>query len=211
MFSLTHSDNGKIILLTSAVPSEGKTTISINTAIAFAKSGARVLLIDCDFRKSTIHRYLKLDGSVGITNVICGYTDIDTAIQRDVYEGVDIITVGEIPPNPTQILASPEMGKLLKELSTKYDYIFLDTPPASLVTDAVLVAGYCDGVAVVVREDYTHTDRLDMAINNLKKANANMLGFIVLTNKKQRKRYGYGRYGKYGNYGKYGDYGYYGY
>ena len=211
MFSLTQTDNGKIIMLTSSVPGEGKTTISINTAITFAQSGARVLLIDCDFRKSTIHRYLKLDGSVGITNVLCGYTDIDSAIHSNVYDGVDVITVGEIPPNPTQILSSPELGTLLKELSTKYDYIFLDTPPVSVVTDAAIIARYCDGVTIVVREDYTHIDRLDMAVNNLEKANARILGFIMLTNEKQRKRYGYSRYGKYGKYGNYGSYGNYGY
>ena len=204
MFSLTKTNKGKIILITSSVPGEGKTTTSINTAITFAQSGARVLLIDCDLRKSTIHRYLKLDGSVGLTNVLCGYNDIASSIHRNVFKGVDVLTVGEIPPNPTQMLSSPEMGNLLAALSTKYDYIFLDTPPVSVVTDAALIAAHCAGVAVVVREDFTNLDRLDVAVSNLKKANAHIMGFIMLTNERQRKRYGY--YGKYSNYGKYGYY-----
>ena len=204
MFSLTKSEHGKVIMITSSVPGEGKTTTSINIAISFALSGARVLLIDCDLRKSTIHRYLKLDGTVGLTNVLCGYTDIVDAIHRNVCKGVDVITVGEIPPNPTQILSSPELGNLLAALKTKYDYIFIDTPPVSVVTDAALIAGHCAGVAVVVREDFTNLDRLDIAISNLKKANAHIMGFIMLTNERQRKRYGY--YGKYSYYGKYGYY-----
>ena len=207
MFSLTKTNKGKIIMLTSSIPGEGKTTISINTAITFARSGARVLLIDCDLRKSNVHRYLKIDGSVGLTNVLCGFSNIVSAIHRNVFKGVDVLPVGEIPPNPTQILSSPELKNLLAALSTKYDYIFIDTPPISVVTDAALIAGYCTGVAVVVREDVTTLDRLDLTVESLKKANARIMGFVMLTNDKKRKRYGY--YGKYGKYSRYGKYGYY--
>lgn len=208
MFSMPKTDEGKVIVITSSAPGEGKTTTSINLALTFAQMGASVLLVDCDLRKSRIHRYLDLERGDGVTNVLCGFSDFDKAVQRNIRENLDCLTSGDIPPNPAELLESPEFGRLLSEMKKKYDYIFIDTPPTTVVTDAMIVMRSCSGVAVVIRQDMTSYDLLDITMDNVAKAGAKMLGFIVLDADERSKKY----YGKKGYYKKKYNYGYgYGY
>lgn len=197
MFSLPKSDAAKKIVLTSAASGEGKTTTSINLAVSFSQIGAKVLLVDCDLRKPRVHRYLSLERSVGVSNVLCGFTGVDKAIKRNVYQGVDVITSGEATTNPTELLMSQEFKNMLGELEGQYDYIIIDTPPVSIMTDAVLVSERATGVVVVVRDGVTNTDVLDTAVENLKKSDIKILGFVMLHDMEREGKSGYGSY-KYG-------------
>ena len=207
MFSLPKSDTAKIIAVTSSVPGEGKTTTSINLAITFAQMGARVLLMDCDLRKSRIHRYLGLERQDGVTNILCGFVGIDEALKTGVRPNLDVLTGGEPPPNPAELLEAEAFSHLLAELKTRYDYIFIDTPPITVVTDATVIMKQCAGVAVVVRRDETSFNLLDVTISEIAKTDAKPLGFILLSSPEKTKRYGYrAGYGKNGRYDyHYGD------
>lgn len=191
MFSLPKLDHGKVIVVTSASQGEGKTTTSINLAMTFAQTGTRVLLIDCDLRKPRIHRYLKMERASGISNVLCGFAELDDVIYRDVRKNMDCIFAGEIPPNPAEILSAPEFSKVLTKLKEKYDYIFLDTPPVTVVTDAVLVSKQCAGIVLIIRGDQSTFDLLDETIESIEKAEAKILGFVFLGSESNSKRYAY--------------------
>lgn len=199
MFSMPKKDKGKVIVVTSSSPGEGKTTTCINLAITFAQTGAKVILVDCDLRKSRVHRYLGIHRDDGISNVVCNYTDIDQAIKRNVRENLDCMTAGEIPPNPAEILDTEEFKAMLDKLSEKYDYIFIDTPPMTVVTDAAVIMKKDMGVVVVVRENVTTFDLLDITIDNIKKTETKMLGVIMLGSEEKKRKYGYYNNGKYGD------------
>ncbi len=194
MFSLPKSEEGKVIAITSSVPKEGKTTSSINLAITFAQLGSRVIIVDCDLRKPRVHRYLKQELGEGVSNVICGYSTLDTCIRKNVRAGLDMITAGEIPPNPVEILTSDEFKKMIATLRESYDYIFLDTPPITVVTDAVVVSPVCSGLVLVAKADFTTFDLLDDTIESLKKADAKILGFMLNNVEGKGKGYKYDKY-----------------
>lgn len=198
MFSMPKKDKGKVIAITSSSPGEGKTTTCINLAITFAQTGAKVILVDCDLRKSRIHRYLGIQRDDGVSNVVCNYTDIDKAIKKNVRENLDCMTAGEIPPNPAEILDTEEFKTMLNKLTEKYDYIFIDTPPMTVVTDAAVIMKEDMGVVVVVRENVTTFDLLDITIDNIKKTETKLLGVIMLGSEEKKRKYGYYSTGKYG-------------
>lgn len=191
MFSLPKTDSGKIISLASANPDEGKTTTSINLAITFAQTGAKVILLDCDLRKARIHRYLQINRWDGVSNILCGFVEFEKAVKRNVRENLDVLTAGEIPPNPAELLNSIEFSKLFEKLRKEYDYIIVDTPPVNVVTDAAIVAKQADGVIFVVRENSTTFDSLDDAISSIKNSDANILGVIAVGCENKRKKYSY--------------------
>ena len=189
---MNFDDKCKKIIFTSSIPSEGKTVSCINTAIAFGMAGSKVLVIDADLRKPKLHTCLGMSNEIGLTNYIAGMEKPSDVIRTTEY-GVDCITAGHIPPNPSELLASPKMNELFIEASEKYDYIFIDMPPATVVTDAVSLSKYVTGVILVVRQNYTNKDYLDKAISNLKFANANILG-ILLNDVETSDRYYSSRY-----------------
>ncbi len=196
MFSMPKSKSGKVIVVTGSMPSEGKTTTAINLAITFAQMGAKVLLADCDLRKPRIHRYLGIEKEDGVSNILCGFCDAQSAIKKDVRENLDCLTSGGTPPNPAELLESDEFTELLAQLKESYDYIFIDTPPTTVVTDAAIIFAQCSGVVVVIRQNITSFDLLDVTMDTISKANAKALGFVVLgTDEKRGKYYGKGKYG----------------
>lgn len=201
MFSLPKTDDGKIILISSSVPAEGKTTTSINLAHTFAQTGAKVLLVDCDMRKPRVHRYLKISKDIGLSNVLCGFCSIDDAIQKNVFGDMDCIPVGEIPLNSAELLMSEEMKKLLTELSKRYDYVFIDTPPIMTVTDAMIIAPLVSGVVIVIRQNLSSFDMVDRTVEVLRRSNIKILGFLMNNVEKTKttryyksRRYGYNGY-----------------
>ena len=179
MFSLPKTDDGKVILISSPQPSEGKTTTSINLAYTFSQTGAKVLSVDCDMRKPRVHRYLKIEKDIGLSNILCGFCTIDDAIKKNVFGNLDCITVGEIPLNSAELLMSEGTGIFLEELKKRYDYIFLDTPPVLTVTDALILAPLVSGVIMVVKQNISTYDTLDKAIDMLKRSNIKILGFLM--------------------------------
>lgn len=198
----------KIIAVTSSNPSEGKSTTCANIAIAFANAGYEVLLVECDLRKPTMAKRFKLKGSNGLSTILGGFCNINEAIHQDVFEGLDVIMAGDIPPNPSELLGSDAMKVFLEASSDVYDYIFLDTPPVNVVTDSQLMNESIAGLVFVVKENATTHPGIESALEKITLANGKTLGFIKTFCKPEKS----GRYGKYGKkygygYGKYG-YGY---
>lgn len=191
MFSMPKKEMGRVIVVTSASPGEGKTTTSINLAITFAQTGAKVIIVDCDLRKSRVHRYLQIDRNIGVTNVVCGYTELSAAIKHTDKENLDCMTAGEIPPNPAELLETDEFQDMLCTLQTMYDYIVIDTPPMTVVTDAAVIMKQKMGAIVVARQNVTTFDLLDRTMENIRRTGVNLLGVIMVGCQEKGKKYGY--------------------
>lgn len=199
MFSLPKSNKGKVIVVTSAAPGEGKTTTSINLAITFAQTYAKVILVDADLRKARVHRYLQMDRRDGLSNLLCGFCDYETAIKKNVRSDFDIIPAGEIPPNPAELLETAEFSDLISRLQDEYDYVIIDTPPFTVVTDSLIVSKLSTGVFVAIKENETNYDLLDDTFDGLEKADAKIIGVITHGNVSKEKKHSY--YKKSGKYG----------
>lgn len=201
IFSLT--DEGcKRILLTSSYPKEGKTTTCANLGITFAQTGAKVLLIEADLRKPRFHHMFNVDKNIGLTNVLTGISKIEDVIIKTKYENLDICCAGHIPPNPAELLASGTMDRILDELSEKYDYILIDSPPINYVTDAQILSNKVNAVFLVVRLGETDYQAVSFAIQNLELVNVKPRGIIVNDSKtdsisyKYKYKYSYRKYSK---------------
>ncbi len=196
MFALSGTEGGKCILFTSPSQGDGKTTVCINTAIAFAQTETKVIVIDSDMRRPRMHQHLKLAKDKGLSDVLAGLLELDDVIKHTDY-GIDAITSGQIPPNPAELMASAAMEKLAADLSERYDYIFIDTPPIMLVSDAVAASKIASGYVMVVRHNITVRDTIDTARENLRLANAKLLGYVINAVDPKEERYGKYHYGKY--------------
>jgi capsular exopolysaccharide synthesis family protein len=170
----------KTILITSALPQEGKTTTSINTATVLAQKGTRVLLIDADLRRPSIHKTLGMGPRAGLSNVLTGGTTLQQATVRStVLPNLFILPAGTPPPNPAELLASAQMFDLLAELREQYDHIVVDTPPTLSVTDAVVLATRVDAVVLVIRSGQTTKPALRRARDILAQVNARVAGVLL--------------------------------
>lgn len=200
----------RTILITSSGPWDGKSTVSINLAVAMANSGKKVILVDADFRKATIATYLKISRSApGITSVISRDKGLQEVIVHNEDLNIDVLTVGALPPNPAEVVGSAVLLKILQLLSEMYDYVFVDSPPVSVVTDAAILSRMVDGVILVARADETTKQALSISKKNLEDVNANILGVVLNDFNARAHSYGGGYYRGYSyRYGyKYG-YGY---
>lgn len=215
-FSLADEDSCKVIIVTSPMQGEGKSITAVNLAISYTMADRKVLLIDCDLRRPQQARLLKMNSRIGLSNLIMKPELIDRAILHTDIQGLDVILSGDIPPNPSELLGSQRMQKLLEDLREQYDLIILDTPPVNMVTDAVVLAPRSEGVLVVVRANHSERGSVLYATDQLQYAKAKILGFVLngvdMENTRySRKKYSYGRFSRYGKYG-YNTYGYgYGY
>ncbi|MHB1484073.1 MAG: CpsD/CapB family tyrosine-protein kinase [Saccharofermentanales bacterium] len=202
------------IIITSTMPRDGKSTVTSNISVAFAQTGSRVLVIDCDMRNPRINKFFNILPMPGLSNLLVGLCSTDEAIQQTEYKNLSIITAGTIPPNPAELLNSTAMEDLLESLKTQFDLIVMDTPPINIVSDAVVVTKYSDGVILVVRHAVTTHPDIEKSIKSFEFANARILGIILNAvdySKINGKHYGsYSRYKKYDSYGNYGSYGGYG-
>ena len=203
-FSMADTEGGKLLLVTSALPSEGKSLTALNLAISLAQTDRKVLIIDCDLRRPMLNRLLNISAPAGISDILVNPSFADIALMHDDEYGIDVILSGDIPPNPSELLASVRARKLLEQLRKSYDYIILDTPPVAVVTDAVAMAPYCDGVLFVVRAKRADRRVVMYAVEQLEYAKAKIIGFVM--NCIDRKD-GTGSYKKY-HYSKYYRYGY---
>ncbi|WP_438448541.1 CpsD/CapB family tyrosine-protein kinase [Gorillibacterium sp. sgz5001074] len=188
----------QIIMLTSTQPGEGKSTTTANLALAYVQAGKRVLLIDADLRKPTIHKIFNRTNRVGLTSLLAGNRQIQELPMDSYIDNLDILTSGPIPPNPSELLASKKMKALLEELRNMYDMIIIDTPPAIAVTDANLLASHCDGVVLVIDSGKVKREQALRAKLGLEHAKARLLG-VVLNNKDRKEADDYYYYTYYGN------------
>jgi capsular exopolysaccharide synthesis family protein len=208
-YALADQEGCKVIAVTSSMQSEGKSFTATNLAIACAQADKKVLLIDCDLRRPKLNRLLGASARSGLTELLMQPELRDKVILHEEAAGMDVIISGAIPPNPSELLGSKRMKKLLEDLRQKYEYIILDTPPVNMVTDAAVLAPLSDGVVFVVRMNYSERGAVIHAVEQLGYANAKILG-MVLNEMDMEQTAGY-RYQKYRRYGRYG-YGYgYGY
>ncbi len=215
MFSIADDSNKcKTICVSSSNAGEGKTTTALNLAITFAQTGSKVLLIDCDLRKPRIHQYLGVVKTDGLTTILSKQKEFEEVVYHNLRPNLDCLTSGSIPPNPAELLASESMEKLIKKLGEIYDYILIDTPPVTVVTDAVALTRIVTGMILVIREGYTNHESIEQALRLLKMADAKLLGFFVNDVDTMNMNYGsyrstYGRGYKYGSrYGQRYGYGY---
>ena len=170
----------KVILVTSALPEEGKTTTSINCAIVLAQKGSRVLLVDSDLRRPSIHKTLGIVPKTGLTNVLTGSATLQQAIMRSpLVPSLSVLPAGTPPPNPAELLASSKMGEVLDALREQYDHIVIDTPPTLAVTDAVVMATRADAVILVIRAGGTTKHALRQARDILLQVNARISGVLL--------------------------------
>ncbi len=168
----------KVLVVTSALPGEGKTTTTLNLAIALASSGQKVLVIEADLRRPGAARLLGMEGAVGLTNVLTGRVELRQAIQPW-SGGVDLLASGPLPPNPSELLASRHMEAVLTELRDLYDTVLIDTPPLLPVTDAAAVAPATDGALLVTRFRKTTRDQVAGAVQALEAVAVPLLGTVL--------------------------------
>ncbi|MGL5353943.1 MAG: CpsD/CapB family tyrosine-protein kinase [Clostridium sp.] len=183
----------KVIVVTSSEPGEGKTTTAGNLAISLAQGEKRVIIIDCDLRKPSLHKRFKVSNLMGLSDVLIGREKIETAGSR-YKKNLTVLTAGKIPPNPAEMLGSKAMTALLIDLQDEFDYIILDTPPVQAVTDSQIVATKADGVILVVKAERTKKESVQSSINLLKKVNAHIIGTVLngVENRKNKYYYYYG-------------------
>lgn len=180
LFALSTSEN-RTVVISSAEPSVGKSTSAANLAITMAQTGARVLLIDCDLRKPSLHRTFRVKRTNGMSMILSGLLTFEECVCREVAKGLDFVPSGSIPPNPSELLGSPAMDKFLEEAGKNYDYVFIDMPPLCVVTDALIVGSKAAGIVLVCRQRQTTYEELQRAIENVREVGENLLG-VVITN-----------------------------
>lgn len=169
----------KVVVVTSSLPGEGKTTTIANLAIAIASAGSRVLVIEADLRRPKLSELLGLDRSVGLTSILAGRVGLNNAIQHWSGGLLDVLASGPLPPNPSELLGSRQMAGLLAELREYYDLILLDTPPLLPVTDAAAVAPAANGAILVCRFKETKCSHVQAAKGALDAVSAPLLGFVL--------------------------------
>ena len=200
IFSLANPEKSKTIGVTSALAGEGKSTTIVNLAYNLVLTGKKVVVIEADLRKPTLGNKLNLDHPYGLTDLLVGETEsLSKIIQPCLGEvGFDVVLAGRVPPNPSELLGSSRMRKVLEILSTTYEYILVDLPPVSAVTDPLIVGTYLDGMMVVVREDYTDKNILKKVVGQIQHSGTKILGFVYNDAKIMGgSSYYYKRFGKY--------------
>lgn len=209
-FSLSAA-NENCFAVTSWSKGEGKSTATANIAISFAKMDKRVVLIDCDLRRPNVHNLLRIDNEIGLTSVLCNDKDFDEVVQKNVLPNLDVLTVGTIPPNPSELIASENFLNLIKDLKKKYDYVIMDTAPIGIVADALLVKDFVAGYLVIIREGVTTHGDIERFLSTFEVSGAKAMGFLKVgcCNPMGGKSKNYKNYRKKNKYSSYDYYKYY--
>ena len=179
MFSFSGEQKCRVIGIASAIEEEGKSTVICNLAYSISQSGASVLLIDGDLRKPTIAHKLGVDRIPGLTNLLVSRESYKKFIQQSPHApGVDLLTAGDIPPNPSELLSSVRMQEIVQQMSEDYDYILIDLPPVTVVSDTIAISKNLDGVILVVRNGIAQKKPLAEMMRQLELVNVRVLGFV---------------------------------
>ncbi len=190
----------RVILVTSSVPSEGKSTTSLNIALALAEADHKVVLVDGDLRRPALHTYLNSLGQVGFSSVLSGGATLSEVLQETSFANLTFLAAGTTPPNPSELLGSLAAQKVLSELREEFDYVIVDSAPLLAVTDSAILGTKADGALLVCRMGHTKRDQLAHAVGTLEDVGAPLLGVIFTMAPTRGGGYGYG-YG-YGYYGQ---------
>lgn len=212
LVSLLDKNNSKVVVVSSANASEGKSTTSINLAVTLSQLNKNVVLIDADSRRATVHQKVKIENGKGCLDVINGDVPLKDAIVQ-YNQHMDIITAGSVFNNPTELFCSNAFERMVTELRNMYDYVIIDTPPINLVSDALVIAQKADGMVLVVRTGVTTYETFKNALMSVKRLDIKVFGSVLNGVGADTGKYlKYGLYGSYKKYYRYGRYGYgYGY
>ena len=209
-FALSVNED-KILLVTSAEANAGKSTTISNVAVAMAQAGSRVLLIDADMRQPTQHKVFKRSNQLGLSNILSSFCTLEEAIHEEVLPNLDLISSGTIPPNPSELLVSRSMSELLDAVKGKYDYVFIDTPPVGVVSDAMTLLDRVPSVLVIARQKQTTYGDFNAAVELITQNGGTVIGSVITNVHERDRMYGdYDRRGRYGYGNKYYYGGYYG-
>lgn len=171
--------NANTVLITSSLPGEGKSTTATNLAIALSQAGHSVCLVDADLRRPMVNEYLGLDRTVGLTTALVGQTDVEDLLQPWGDQNLYVLTSGQIPPNPSELLGSAAMKELLTKLENAFDTVVLDAPPLLPVTDAAVLSQHVGGVVLVVGSHKLRQQDLEKAVSALELVGSNLLGVVL--------------------------------
>lgn len=215
-FALPDTEGCKVVMVTSAMQAEGKSITALNLSITLGQIDKKVLLVDCDLRRPKLARLLDITAPEGLSGVLMDLSKLDKAIVTSSEYGLDLVLAGDIPPNPAELLSSGRMQKFIAMMRERYDYVILDSPPVDLVVDGVAMSALADGVLFVVRAGQSERGAVIHGIEQLRYADANVLGFVfngvTSDTASGYGKYRYRKYARYGRYSKYSRYGYrYGY
>ena len=180
----------KVLLVTSTEAGEGKSTISSNLALSLSQDNKKVIIIDGDLRKPSVHKQFGISGSVGLTELLIGEKSIND-IKHKVNPYLDAVTSGHIPPNPAELLASEEMEKLIEKLREEYDYVIIDANPIGLVADAQILSSKVDGVILVARYEKTKKENLLSCKKMIDQVGGNTIGVVLNGIDEKRGKYYY--------------------
>jgi len=177
-FASSADQKVKTLVVTSSGPSEGKSTTSANLAVVFAKAGQKVLLVDADMRKPTIHKTFQASNEAGLSTVLSTGARVTETAQETTIENLSLLTSGPKAPNPSELLGSVKMVQVMEEIHNAYDMVIFDMPPVVTVTDAQLMSSKADGTLLVVRESWTRKEALNQAKELLTMVQARVLGVV---------------------------------
>ena len=169
----------KVICMTSSKQNEGKTTVLSNLGVSFAKLDKKVLLIDADLRNPSISKMFDTSNTQGLMDILLGKKNIQDCVKKTKQENLYILTGGTIPPNPAEVLSSKKMSEFIESIKDEYDYIFIDSPPVGVVSDASIISAYSDGVIFVVGANEVDSNLAKIAKERLDSVKANIVGVIL--------------------------------
>lgn len=177
---LTSSTGARAIVVTSTMPEEAKSNVSVNLALTLAEDGKNVALVDCDLRKPVLHKYLKAGHNVkGVSNIVSNQCKLEEALLRLEQFKIKFLPAGTPPPNPSELLGSARMLQMIQQLRATFDYVIFDAPPISMVTDAAVIGNQVDGALFVVRSSYAPAESVEAAVKKLKDTGVKVLGAVL--------------------------------
>lgn len=184
----------KTLLITSAAPAEGKSTVASNLAVALAQAGKKVVLLSADFRRPTTDQFLKVGNESGLSDVLLGTTPLKSALQRPLEEQLLVLTAGKMPPNPSELLGSSKMEEVIRSLEEWADWVIVDAPPLLAVSDPAAVARWADGVLMVSKAGEATRDNAKKATELLQNVGGRIVGVVIWGLDESKGNHGYGLY-----------------